>query len=159
MLDCRVDSNKKIKKVILDARGRTPAKANIFKYSLPEDIFIFTSRSGQRKLGQLKKNGVNIISLQVEKTIPVKNVLKTLYGMGVMSVLVEGGSAVFNSFLGAKAVDQAWLYVAPVIIGEAGLPLAKNYDFTNPGKTFKMSGMQVEKIGRDLLFKGDVTDV
>src|SRR5208283_1824649 len=34
-LDCRIDREKKIKKIILDTRGRISPTANIFKYSIP----------------------------------------------------------------------------------------------------------------------------
>lgn len=54
-------------------------------------------------------------------SIPV--VLKTLYTLGIHSVMVEGGAQVIRSFLSqdAQAVDTIIVTVAPTFVGEDGV--------------------------------------
>ena len=44
-------------------------------------------------------------------------VLSTLHGLGVVRLLVEGGGRLHGALLTARLADEAWLYVAPKLIG------------------------------------------
>jgi diaminohydroxyphosphoribosylaminopyrimidine deaminase/5-amino-6-(5-phosphoribosylamino)uracil reductase len=151
-LDCRTDKSKKIKKVILDSRGRTPLKANIFKYSDPQDVFICAPNISRVRLRQFEKKGVNVIR---EKTL--KGLLRELYSSGITSVLVEGGSGVITAFLKERLIDEAYFYIAPLIIGNDGIPFAQNLGFTKLDKTYKIVDAKREILGKDVLIKGPVS--
>ncbi len=45
------------------------------------------------------------------------SVLRHLVGRGVHSILVEGGASVSGAFLDSRLVDEAHVYLAPVILG------------------------------------------
>ena len=49
-------------------------------------------------------------------------VLRELAGRGVVTVLVEGGGVVHAQMFAAGLVDEAWIYVAPLLCG-GGRPL------------------------------------
>ncbi|MBN2829498.1 MAG: bifunctional diaminohydroxyphosphoribosylaminopyrimidine deaminase/5-amino-6-(5-phosphoribosylamino)uracil reductase RibD [Candidatus Cloacimonetes bacterium] len=49
-----------------------------------------------------------------------------LYQIGIMSVLVEGGSSVYNSFLTNGIVDKLYLFYAPILLGNEGLGWSGN---------------------------------
>lgn len=156
-LDCRIDRNKRLKKVILDTKGKIPVNANIFKYSKPGEIFIFSEEISKNKKEILEKMGVVIIKSPVENgKIKERFVMKELFKKGIMSVLIEGGSSVTTSFLCKKLVDEAWLYIAPKIIGADGLHYFGNMGFKDMSKVFSLKNISVEKINEDVLIKGKV---
>ncbi len=156
-LDCRIDSNKRLKKIVLDTKGRIPLNANIFKYSKPEEIFIFTHKINHSKKEALQRKGVTVIKSPVKNGKITENfVVKKLYNLGIMSVLIEGGSAVTTSFLCKKLVDEAWLYIAPKIIGADGLHYFGNMGFREMSKVFSLKNTFLERIGDDVLIKGKV---
>ncbi|HEV8115977.1 MAG TPA: bifunctional diaminohydroxyphosphoribosylaminopyrimidine deaminase/5-amino-6-(5-phosphoribosylamino)uracil reductase RibD [Acidimicrobiales bacterium] len=78
-------------------------------------------------------------------------VLDTLGGKGILSVLVEGGPSVARSFHAAGLVNRYLLYVAPALFGgDDGLPL-----FTGPGaptiaEVWRGRFTSVERLGDDL---------
>lgn len=154
LLDCRIDGSKRIKKVILDTKGDLPSKANIFRNSKPGEVFVFTSLHGRARLAPLVKKGVNVIAAPGSGNISIPFALKELYKRGIMSVLAEGGSSIYASFIRARLVDEAYLYVAPVIVGKEGLSFIPNFDFTKRRKTIKIKDEVKLKIGRDTLYKG-----
>jgi riboflavin biosynthesis pyrimidine reductase len=56
--------------------------------------------------------------------------LKTLYGMGIKSLMVEGGASVIASFLDSRYVDRLLITISPTFVGSAGV-------------TYECSGEQV----------------
>lgn len=152
-LDCRIDRRKRIKKVILDSRGRTPLNARIFDKVKKGEVFIFTSKMKRGKIIQLEKKGAAVLFL--DKITPAA-VLSELFKRGVMSVLVEGGSAVASSFIRAKLVDELYLYIAPLIIGSDGLGYFGDMELSKMRNVFRIEDRAIEKIGPDILIRGNV---
>ena len=50
-------------------------------------------------------------------TPEIKWLLSELHKLGLKSLLVEGGSYIFASFIKSRAVDRLVLFIAPKIIG------------------------------------------
>lgn len=156
-LDCRIDKQKRLKKVVLDTHGRIPVNANIFKYSKPDEVFIFYNKMNKSKQMILEKKGVNLIkSLVVNGKINENFVMRELFKRGIMSVLIEGGSKVTTSFLCEKLVDEAWLYIAPKIIGADGLHYFGKMGFKEMSNVFSLKNVSIEKIKEDVLIKGKI---
>jgi diaminohydroxyphosphoribosylaminopyrimidine deaminase/5-amino-6-(5-phosphoribosylamino)uracil reductase len=156
-LDCRIDSRKRIKKVILDSRGRTPADASLFKRCEASDVFIFTAGMKKAKIKMFKNKGVNVIMSKISGgMIPCRFVLRELFRRGVMSVLVEGGAGVASSFLKDRLVDEAHFYIAPKIIGSDGLSYFGEMGFRDLRRIFRLVDTSVTRIKDDILLKGKV---
>jgi diaminohydroxyphosphoribosylaminopyrimidine deaminase / 5-amino-6-(5-phosphoribosylamino)uracil reductase len=148
-LDCRIDKAKKIKKIILDNRGRTPVNANIFKYSRPGDVYIAAPEIKAAKRNLLEKKGINVL---MSGSLP--ELMKEIYAKGIMSVLVEGGSGVITSFIREKLIDEAYFYIAPRIMGNDGIPFVQNLGFTKLEKTYTIMNAKYARLGSDVLISG-----
>lgn len=156
-LDCRIDKTKKIRKIILDTSGKIPVNANLFKYAGPGEVFIFNNKMNRNKRKILENKGVIIIKAPVKNgKIKEEFIIKELFKMGIMSILIEGGGAVTTSFLCKKLVDEAWLYIAPKIIGADGLHYFGKMGFKDMSKIFGLKNIIMEKINQDILIKGKV---
>ncbi|MBP7791766.1 MAG: bifunctional diaminohydroxyphosphoribosylaminopyrimidine deaminase/5-amino-6-(5-phosphoribosylamino)uracil reductase RibD [Candidatus Goldbacteria bacterium] len=156
-LDCRIDREKRIKKVILDAAGRTPINANVFKYAMPGEVFIFNNKIGKNKKEMLEKKGAVIIQCPAAKgRLSEDFIMKKLFELGIMSVIIEGGSAVTTSFLCKRFVDEAWMYIAPKIIGSDGIHYFGKMGFSEMSRVFSLKNVSMEKINEDVLIKGKV---
>jgi diaminohydroxyphosphoribosylaminopyrimidine deaminase/5-amino-6-(5-phosphoribosylamino)uracil reductase len=59
---------------------------------------------------------------------PLRDVLRDLAAMGVVTVLIEGGSHLHAQAFSAGLVDEAWLYYAPLLCG-TGQPLVSPDSF------------------------------
>jgi diaminohydroxyphosphoribosylaminopyrimidine deaminase/5-amino-6-(5-phosphoribosylamino)uracil reductase len=154
-LDCRIDKNKKIKKIIFDRHGRIQLGANIFKNSTPGDIYIFTSTMPETKMRKLVKLGVNVIT----RWKNLYSAAALLYGYGINSVLVEGGGVLHTSFLREKLYDEAWLYVAPIFIGSEGLPVAGRMGLKKLADAVNIKNHDIIRVGEDVLIKGEISYV
>ncbi|MEI7543035.1 MAG: bifunctional diaminohydroxyphosphoribosylaminopyrimidine deaminase/5-amino-6-(5-phosphoribosylamino)uracil reductase RibD [bacterium] len=154
-LDCRIDKNKKIKKVILDTYGKIPLNANIFKYSSPQDIFIFSRSMSVVKIKTLSKRGVNVIIQKSTGEIDLKKAVSYLFSLGIGSMLVEGGGTLHTAFLKAKLYDEARLYIAPIFIGNDGLAVIGKTGLKNLNNALNLNNVEVIKLGKDTLIKGE----
>jgi diaminohydroxyphosphoribosylaminopyrimidine deaminase/5-amino-6-(5-phosphoribosylamino)uracil reductase len=85
--------------------------------------------------------------------IDARSVLKLLAGLGIKSVLVEGGSAVFTAFIGQKCVDIFYLFMSPGIL-MSGAPFVRGRKTSSPEEAVALKSLQVEKSGGDLLITG-----
>lgn len=103
-------------RIILDTKLKIPVTAKVILEN-PENTMVFTGNViDQEKKSELEQIGVKVISMQ-SSNISIKEVLRILGEMNLMSILVEGGSEIHASFIEEDAYQQIITYVAPKIIG------------------------------------------
>ena len=144
-------------RVVLDAGLQLPASAAMLQQDSPAETWIFCAGDAdKKKRSRLEAAGA------VLKTAPVRDrgeieleaVLTILGQAGVASLLVEGGSRVHGSFLESGLVDQLFLYVAPMFIGEQGVPLATFSDRRKGGDMPHFKLTRTRRYGEDVLLEG-----
>lgn len=113
-------------KVILDRKLKTNSQMTIYKQG---KIFVFHSLKNQSSLSN--NNLQYIYTPIVNNKLDIESILEELYKRGIMSVLVEAGGRLNNSFL--PYVDRLYHFIAPKILGD------------NNGKSC-FYGKEVEKI-------------
>ena len=139
---------KAIKKIILDARLRTPANAKIFKDTKPEDVLIFTSVKTKNKLK------ADIIQAPAQNgRIDLKWVMNYLGQKKISNVLIEGGGQVIGNALKVGIVDKMMIYVAPKMMGE-GLEAVCGLGISKLNQIKQLKDVSVGKIGNDILSEG-----
>ena len=104
-------------RIILDASGRTPVTAKVFKepgrvlMALGEDV------SPARK-AEYTAAGADILALPVKKgMVDLDRLLTELGKKEITSVLVEGGAGLLGSFCDLNLADKITAFIAPIIIG------------------------------------------
>jgi diaminohydroxyphosphoribosylaminopyrimidine deaminase/5-amino-6-(5-phosphoribosylamino)uracil reductase len=78
--------------------------------------------------------------------------IRSLAVQGVQSLILEGGAAVHAAAWDAGLVDYVQLYVAPMWLGQDGVPLLEGRDFS-PASLVEQ---RVEQLGPDALIEGYV---
>jgi diaminohydroxyphosphoribosylaminopyrimidine deaminase/5-amino-6-(5-phosphoribosylamino)uracil reductase len=107
-------------RVVLDGRGRTPAWARMFDD--PDSSLALTASGTAAQ--PLRDAGITVADVAIgdDGRLDPRAVLDHLWRRGVRSVLVEGGPTVATSFITSGFVDTLMLYVAPLLLGDKGLP-------------------------------------
>lgn len=114
-------------RVVFDRRRRVPPTARIFSTLSTGPVVVVTSN----ELG---------------------DALRDLAVQGIQSVILEGGATVHAAAWDAGLVDYVQLYVAPVWLGEGGVPLLEGRAFSSAS----LAERRVEQIGPDVLIEGYV---
>jgi 5-amino-6-(5-phosphoribosylamino)uracil reductase len=113
-------------KVTLTASGNIPTKCKFVSTGENEKIIYCRSSHADRLRSQFNDTpGVTIVAMA---EIGARAVLADLHKRGIKRLLVEGGSTITTSLLGADCVDELQVSIAPFFVGESAAPR-----FVNPG--------------------------
>jgi len=111
-------------RIIVDSKGRTPLDANVFRQ--PGETLIATVKPMDiKKKEKFIQAGVEVLELSArEGRVDVEELSKAIAKRGIVSVLVEGGSALLGSFFDDHLVDKVLVFISPIIIGGDGARVA-----------------------------------
>ncbi|MEI7528798.1 MAG: bifunctional diaminohydroxyphosphoribosylaminopyrimidine deaminase/5-amino-6-(5-phosphoribosylamino)uracil reductase RibD [Elusimicrobiota bacterium] len=101
--------------IALDSSLRVPPRARIFRN---ERVLVATTRRASvTVLKKLPKNVKVLVLPSDQGRVSLPALLKALGGLGISSILVEGGGRVVGSFISQGLADRFVCFVAPLIIG------------------------------------------
>jgi diaminohydroxyphosphoribosylaminopyrimidine deaminase / 5-amino-6-(5-phosphoribosylamino)uracil reductase len=154
-LTVRLTEGRNPKRIIIDSNLKLKTTHKLFTDNRDNNLVLITSKASIEKKGKVKKLsslGINIVFAKTNSDgrINLKSALTEIGKLGIASLLVEGGSEIFTSFIQQKLFDDIYLFVSPKILG-CGLPVAGNLGIKSIQKTLKIKFANFEKIGDDLL--------
>lgn len=143
------------KRILIDAELSLSTKLKLFQRNPDRNLIVLTSESSKGKkikLSKLHKLGAEVIFVQSEgkSKIDLKSALKKLAESGITSVIVEGGSGLFTSFVKENLFDDILLFQSPRLLG-TGLSLIGTLGIKSVKNAFKLKINSFEKIGEELL--------
>lgn len=106
-LSARLDSARQPLRVLLDRDGRIPKRARVF--AEPGEVLHLTSKE---------------IALEASGRLSLPAVLSTLNALEINEVWTEAGATLAGSLITANLVDELVIYLAPMLLGSEGRPLA-----------------------------------
>ena len=144
-------------RVVLDSSLKLKSDLNLFKSNSDNKTIVITSeknKSKLKKINQLEKLGVKIlfVKLDAQGRMQLKSVLKEIAKLQISSILVEGGSKIYSSFLKQKLFDDIFLFVSPKILGN-GLKTFSELKSNKLSDAAKLNIRRTQKIGDDLLIE------
>lgn len=154
-LTVRLTEGRNPKRIILDPDLSLKLNYKIFERNSDKNLIVITSKKSmgkKRRINKLNSLGVTILFAKEEKEdrINLKNALREMQKIGIASVLVEGGSQVFTSFIKENLFDEMITFISPKILG-CGVPVVGNLGIKQLQKSLKIKINNVEKIGDDVL--------
>lgn len=102
-------------RVIIDPSGRLKPDA---KCLTRDGTAIYLVRAEPVPPCAGMREDVQLVTVpRVGKHIPPRDIVAALFGLGLRTMLIEGGAMTVSAFIAAGAVDRLHLLVAPVILG------------------------------------------
>jgi diaminohydroxyphosphoribosylaminopyrimidine deaminase / 5-amino-6-(5-phosphoribosylamino)uracil reductase len=158
-LTSRIDGfqSKDPDRVILDPTLSIDLNAKLLtQESNARTILVASKNASALKRTALEKTDAIVIEIPCEnKKFNLTSLLEKLGEMNIVSLLVEGGSSVINTFLNAGLINKALFFIAPKIYGgNDGVPIS-----TGPGPelmkdAINLVDINVSKFEDDVLIKG-----
>ena len=108
-------------RVVLDSRLALPAGSRLASDEhAARTIVLTTGQADPARRRELTARGVKVqvVAADADGRTYIDAVLQALYARGIRSLLVEGGGAVYTSFLRAGRFDRLSVFVAPLLIGD-----------------------------------------
>jgi diaminohydroxyphosphoribosylaminopyrimidine deaminase/5-amino-6-(5-phosphoribosylamino)uracil reductase len=138
-------------RVVFDRRLRTPARARVLSTLSAGPVIILTAAESLRteRGAALQEAGARVIAVPRPG---LAGALSVLPNLDVQSLVLEGGARVQRAAWDEGVVDYVQLYVAPVWLGNGGVPLLENCAFS-PASLLEG---KIEQLGPDVLIEGYV---
>ena len=108
-------------RVVLDSRLALPATARLASDEhAARTIVLTTAQADPARRRELIDRGVQVheVAAGAGGRADIDAALQALHDRGIRSLLVEGGGAVYTSFLRAGRFDRLTVFVAPLLIGD-----------------------------------------
>ncbi len=158
-LTARIKKGRDPYRIILDSRLRVPEDAQVVGNSSSETIIATTELASRDKIERLEKKGVRILILSSKQgRVDLKNLLSRLGEMGMMSLLVEGGSQVNGSFLDEGLIDKILFFLSPKLIGDReALGIFGGSGKATLKEAISLNELRVRRTGEDIFIEGYVT--
>jgi diaminohydroxyphosphoribosylaminopyrimidine deaminase / 5-amino-6-(5-phosphoribosylamino)uracil reductase len=109
------------RRVVFDSEARLPLDSKLVKELADVPLIVVCSRAASRTSVQaLEAAGVDVIVATGEnEAARVEHALDELGAREIQSLLLEGGPHLAGAFLEAGEIDEARMFIAPVMIGGA----------------------------------------
>ncbi len=120
------------------------------------------SQLGQRdqQLKELQERGVTLLffdesSRGGQSSVDLAWLKKELFGMGLTSILVEGGAHTHSTFLQQGAADRIYQFIAPVFMGgSSAINWTQDLSIRDFDQRVKLSRVQFFRLGENALVTG-----
>lgn len=138
-------------RVVLDSRLRLSPGAALLG---PQAVVFHAPDADASRAEGLRATGARVVEVpRAGEGLAVAPVLRHLATLGVVTLLVEGGGRVHGSLLAARVVDEAWIYVAPRLLGR-GRPALDLPSAPTVAGGWALEGVETERLGDDVRIRG-----
>jgi len=144
-------------RIIVDTDLRIPDEAKVLNSdSSALTLIAVGAHVPPQRLRRVEKSGVLILTCPTnEGRIDLAALMDILGGMDIVSVLVEGGSAIMGSMIRERLVDKFYIFKAPKILGgNDGIPMASGPGPREMNGCLRLRDVKLRRFGDDILVRG-----
>ncbi|WP_049823078.1 bifunctional diaminohydroxyphosphoribosylaminopyrimidine deaminase/5-amino-6-(5-phosphoribosylamino)uracil reductase RibD [Thermobaculum terrenum] len=144
-------------RVVVDSRGRTPARAAMLRRDTPGRTLVActTLAPEDRRLAWQDAGAEVAVFAPEDGRVPLEALLRYLGDTGVNTALVEGGGTLHGALLDVGLADKIVAFVAPKLIGGEGAPApVGGRGVADMASALELADVRVTQVGRDLLIEG-----
>ncbi len=153
-LSVRFSEGRNPKRIILNKNLDLDINKKIFQNSDSNTIIVCSNKNIEKtkKVAEFTDLGVKILFVEENKKgkLKLNLILKNLYNLGINSVMVEGGSQIFSSFIKKQLFDEISVFVSPKLLG-TGINAFSNLGIEKLSKALKLRLYSVNTLGDDVL--------
>jgi diaminohydroxyphosphoribosylaminopyrimidine deaminase/5-amino-6-(5-phosphoribosylamino)uracil reductase len=142
------------RRVVFDSEARLPVDGRLVRSAAEVPVIVVCSRAASRTATDaLRAAGVEVLVASGENEgARVGSALNELGARDVQSLLLEGGPHLAGAFLEAGEIDEARIFIAPILAGgrEARSPI-EGQGIEEIGEAARAVAAEVERIEEDVL--------
>ena len=143
--------------IILDSQLRIPFDCKVLTQAGKPPIVLTTPVADFERRERLRALGVEVVvvAAAADGGVYLPGALEALRGLGIRTLMVEGGARVICAFLKQKLVDYCVITIAPKLIGGLKAVDGLCHDAAHP--PLRLSDCQYQSLGSDLIAYGPVS--
>ncbi len=156
-LTTRIPGGRDPIRVIVDSSLRIPLNAKVLTQKSSAKTIVATLASATKgKMIKLQKAGVEVLTVKaVAGRVDLRDLMRKLGKMDIMSVLIEGGAEINFSALKSGIVDKAVLFIAPMLMtGKDALCSIGGSSPVKLSQALRLCDVTTRFVGQDLMVEG-----
>ncbi len=139
-------------RVIVDSHLRTPESVAVLEGGSAQKTIIATIEDNTEVHRRYTRQGASIIVCEeYDGRVSMPDLLRKLGGMGIQSILLEGGSRLAGDMLKQSLIDEYVVFIAPKILGSDGFAPFTLLGITSMDNAVKLKFGQIAHIGQDVI--------
>jgi diaminohydroxyphosphoribosylaminopyrimidine deaminase/5-amino-6-(5-phosphoribosylamino)uracil reductase len=139
-------------RLVFDSHARLPLESRLVQTVSEAPLLVATRPDAPAdRVAALREAGAEVVAYEGDGPDYVRAVLAALGGREISSLILEGGARLASSFLDAGEVDELRLFVAQVILGGDGVPLAAGGGAARVADAVRAVSLESERSGDDIL--------
>ncbi len=149
-------------RVVVDSHLRIPLRSRLLtQRARGKTILVACPGAPRERAEELRAAGAEVLVVPGgRRRVDIAAVVGALGGIGITSLLVEGGSEIAASFIASGVVDKLVAFVAPIIIGGKEAPAAVGgAGVAALADAPRLQGVRWEPVGGNLMVVGHLTEV
>ncbi len=156
LLTARRKEGREPYRIVLDSRLKIPEEAKIFEHSPSEVILATTELAPHEKVERMERRGVRVFIMNSkEGRVDLRSCLAKLAEIGVMNLLVEGGSQVNGSFLDEGLIDKFLFFLSPRFMGDPqAIGIFGGKGVSNLHEAVALKEIKTKRFGEDIFVEG-----
>jgi diaminohydroxyphosphoribosylaminopyrimidine deaminase/5-amino-6-(5-phosphoribosylamino)uracil reductase len=146
-------------RVILDSHLRLSPESHLVR-SAQDDLLVLCASPDPLRQKELERRGVRVevVAHPISGVVDLGQAITRLGELQLTSLLVEGGSAVHGTLLRERLADKVFLYYAPRLFGNGGVPLATGTGFGRAEDAPHVRHLAWHRLGEDFGVEGYLKD-
>ena len=154
-LTVRHVSGKHPRPVIIDSQLRTPVQALLLQQQDISPLIVTTQRASSQKEDLLTKVGATVLRVGDDdaELVDLVALFDRFLGLGIPTVMIEGGASVITCVLRAQLADQLVLTIAPRFLG--GLHAVSGLGDIDPAQRARIINTCFAPLQDDLVVYGE----
>jgi len=141
--------------IVIDSRLRMPLDAHLLQRDDDSLIVATTESASGEKAKRLEAAGATVVRTAPDRDgrVDLRALLRLLVGLGLRSLMIEGGAGVITSVLKARLADQLVLAIAPCFLG--GVRGVQSLAEIDPADRPRLTNVHLARVGGDLVVYGE----
>lgn len=147
-------------RVVLDTHLRISESAKVLRTDDGSDTILFVGESARAekpdKFRRVESAGVRCVEMPTDAAgVDFAALMRYLGGIGVTSLLIEGGSRVMASAFRSGVVDKVCFFYAPKILGgDDGVSICAGKGPRRMKDSIRLRDVRMERFGDDMMIEG-----
>lgn len=136
------------RRIVLDSRQRIPSTAALVSTAGDVATILITTHPSNKRLTDA---GVTVLEVAERNgRVDLAAAVEALKGVGVETILVEGGGRVATSFIESDLIDAIEWFRAPILLGDESRPAIGGLDLPALADAPRFRRVGVSEVGVDL---------
>lgn len=146
------------KAIMVDEKLNVPRTSRIFKRRRGELIVATTVRANKSMRRWIEEKGHTVITCRAtgKGYVFIPHMLDLLGGLGITSILLEGGGELFSDFFNRRLVDRLVACIAPKLIGGKGKEFLPGFDSMSMKRVIQLRHINIHTFGCDIVVDGEI---